>query len=112
VSRLLVASLVLPPVGVDLPFDDLEVQQARRLVLAGPPFDLVTTFVRDSRFFDGSLIVARTPAQRAAIGDDPFTRLFPARRLEVPDGLLPTRRPPAGPVIERYGRPWPQDGFR
>ena len=47
-------SVVLTPAGLDLPYDDLEVQQARRAVLAGRPFDLVVTFVREARFFDGS----------------------------------------------------------
>jgi hypothetical protein len=40
-------SLVLPPPGVRLPFDDLAVQQARRRVLAGPIPDAVSTLLRD-----------------------------------------------------------------
>ena len=107
----LAASLVLTPAGLDLPYDDLEVQQARREILARPPFDLVITFVRDGRFFDGSLVVARTAAQRAALRDDPFGRIFTPRRVTVPEGAFPSRLPPAGPVIERYGRAWPLDGF-
>ena len=54
-----VVSLVRPPHGVRLLFDDLTVQQARRDVLARPPFDAVTTMLADSSHFEGSLVVAR-----------------------------------------------------
>src|SRR5439155_9223654 len=52
-------SLVLPPAGVRLPFDDLAVQHARRGLLAGPPFDAVSTLLTDDSHFEGSLLVAR-----------------------------------------------------
>jgi hypothetical protein len=105
-------SLVLAPDGVRLPFDDLAVQQARRRILAGPPVDAVTTLLRDASHFEGSLLVARGDRVRL-LGDDPFARLFPARRLEVGPGVLGAVPPPAGPTVERYGsaNPWPWDRY-
>jgi hypothetical protein len=105
-------SLVLPPEGVTLRFDDLAVQEARRRVLGGPSLDAVTTLLRDDSHFAGALWVARGPRARL-LADDPFARIFPARVLEVPAGVLGSVPPPAGPVIERYGsgQPWPWDRF-
>jgi hypothetical protein len=105
-------SLVRPPPGVELPFDDLAVQQARRAVLAAPPFDAVTTLLRDSSHFEGSLTVARGPDVER-LRDDPFARVFPARILRIDAGVLGVVPAPAGPVIERYGsaEPWPSDRF-
>jgi hypothetical protein len=105
-------SLVLPPPGVRLLFDDLAVQQARRDVLAGPPVDAVTTLLSDASHFEGSLTVYRG-ADRARVRDDPFARIFPARILHVGAGVLGRVPAPAGPVIERYGsaQPWPADRF-
>jgi hypothetical protein len=106
-------SLVRPPAGVRLLFDDLAVQQARRRVLAEPPFDAVTTLLSDASHFEGALTVARGAAQVARIADDPFARVFGARVLEAGPGLLSRVAPPAGPTIERYGseQPWPWDRF-
>jgi hypothetical protein len=103
-------SLVLPPRGVRLPFDDVAVQQARRAVLAGPPAVAVSTLLRDDRHFEGAITVARDPAR---LRDDPFARIFPALLLDVGAGLLGSVGAPAGPVIERYGsaQPWPADRF-
>jgi hypothetical protein len=105
-------SLLRPPPGVRLPFDDLAVQQARRAVLAAPPFHAVTTLLRDASHFEGSLTVARGP-DVARPADDPFARIWPARVLRVEAGVLGTAPAPAGPVIERYGsaEPWPWDRF-
>jgi len=105
-------SLVLPPPGVRLLFDDLAVQQARRDVLAGPPVDAVSTLLSDASHFEGSLTVYRG-ADRARLRDDPFARIFRARLLHVGAGVLGRVSPPAGPVIERYGsaQPWPADRF-
>jgi hypothetical protein len=105
-------SLVLAPAGVRLAFDDPAVQQARRAILAGPPFDAVTTLLSDASHFEGSLVVARGGGA-ARLAADPFARLFPARILHVDAGLLGSVPPPAGPVIERYGsdQPWPVDRF-
>ena len=107
-----VVSLVRPPPGVRLLFDDPAVQHARRAVLAGLPQDAVTTLLSDASHFEGSLTVARG-AGVSALAGDPFARVFPARILHVGPGLLGTVPAPAGPVIERYGseQPWPQDRF-
>jgi|1186.fasta_scaffold64286_2 hypothetical protein len=105
-------SLVLPPDGVRLPFDDLAVQHARREVLARSPMDAVTTLLRDASHFEGALTVAR--ADRAArLVDDPFARVFPQRILRVDAGVLGDVAAPCGPTIERYGssQPWPWDRF-
>jgi hypothetical protein len=108
-----VVSLVLVPDGVRLAFDDPAVQQARRAILAGPPFHAVTTLLCDASHFEGSLVVARGGDGAARLAADPFARLFPARVLHVDAGLLGSVPPPAGPVIERYGsaQPWPWDRF-
>jgi fermentation-respiration switch protein FrsA (DUF1100 family) len=105
-------SLVRPPAGVRLPFDDLAVQQARRAVLAGEPMDAVTTLLSDASHFEGALTVARGP-QVARLADDPFARIFPALILRIGPGLLGRVPAPAGPTIERYGsaNPWPWDRF-
>jgi len=105
-------SLVRPPGGVRLPFDDLLVQQARRAVLAGEPMDAVTTLLSDASHFEGALTVARGDQIRR-LGDDPFARIFPQRILRVAAGALGTVPAPCGPTIERYGsaNPWPQDRF-
>jgi len=105
-------SLVLPPHGVRLAFDDLAVQQARRRVLAEPPLDAVSTLMRDASHFEGAITVARG-AGVARLVDDPFARIFPAQILRVDAGVLGAVAPAAGPVIERYGsaNPWPWDRF-
>jgi hypothetical protein len=101
-------SLVLPPAGVRLPFDDLAVQQARRAVLAGAPVDAVSTLLSDASHFEGSVTV-----MRGRVVDDPFARVFPARLLHVEAGLFGRVPPPCGPTIERYGsaQPWPWDRY-
>jgi fermentation-respiration switch protein FrsA (DUF1100 family) len=105
-------SLVRPPAGVRLPFDDLAVQQARRAVLAGEPMDAVTTLLNDASHFEGALTVARGE-QVARLSDDPFARVFPQQILCIEAGVLGTVPPPCGPTIERYGsaNPWPWDRF-
>lgn len=105
-------SLVLVPDGVRIPMDDPAVQEARRRILAEPPFDAVSTLLSDESRFEGSVVVARGD-QVARLADDPFARLFAARRLEVAAGVLGAVAPPAGPTIERYGsgNPWPWDRF-
>jgi hypothetical protein len=105
-------SLVRPPDGVRLPFDDLAVQQARRHVLAREPMDAITTLLSDASHFEGALTVARG-ARVPRLGDDPFARVFPQRILRVEAGVLGVVLPPCGPTIERYGsaEPWPWDRF-
>jgi hypothetical protein len=106
-------SLVLPSSGVRLLFDDPAVQEARRRVLAGAPFDAVSTLLRDSSHFEGAVTVARDGDERRLPWDDPFARIFPARVMRVEAGLLGRVPAPAGPTIERYGseQPWPWDRF-
>jgi hypothetical protein len=106
-------SLVLPPPGVRLKFDDVAVQEARRRVLAGPPFDGLSTLLSDSSHFEGAITVARGPEQTRRLEDDPFARIFPARVLDLEEGVLGSTPAPAGPTIERYGsaEPWPWDRF-
>ena len=105
-------SLVRPPDGVRLAFDDLAVQHARRAVLAGPPQDAVSTLLSDASHFEGAITVARG-AGVARLADDPFARVFPARILRVEAGVLGAAPPPCGPTIERYGsaQPWPWDRY-
>lgn len=90
-------------------FDDPAVSGALRRVLAGPPPDAVSTFVRDSSHFAGAVTVRRDGQDLA---DDPFARLARAERLEVGPGLFGRVPPVPGPVIQRYaGAPWPAAGF-
>jgi hypothetical protein len=102
-------SLVLAPPGMRLAFDDVAVQQARRDVLAHPPFDAVSTLLRDDSHFEGAI----TAGPRERLADDPFARVFPARILRVGPGVLGRAPAPCGPTIERYGsaQPWPWDRF-
>ena len=106
-------SLVRPPAGLRLPFDDLAVQHARRALLAGPAPDAISTLLSDASHFEGAITVARGDAV-ARLRDDPFARVFPQRILRVEAGLLGAVPPPCGPTIERYGsaEPWPWDRFR
>jgi hypothetical protein len=112
-GRAACASLVIPPPGVHLLFDDPAVQEARRRVLAMPPLDAVSSLLRDASHFEGAITVARGADARARLRDDPFARIFPARLLDVGPGLFARVPWPAGPVIERYGsdKPWPADRF-
>lgn len=106
-------SLVLPPAGIRLPFDDLAVQQARRLALALPFPAAISTLLRDDSHFEGAITVARSPTDKHRLRDDPFARIFPARLLAVEGGILGSVPAPTGPTIERYGsdNPWPWDRF-
>ena len=105
-------SLVLPPAGVRLTFDDLAVQQARRDLLAGAWPRAMTALLRDASHFEGSM-VAVSERDEARLSDDPFARLFGARVLRVDSGVIGSMPAPTGPAIERYGsdRPWPADRF-
>ncbi len=105
-------SLVLPPSGVTLAFDDIAVGHALRRALARPPLDVLTTMLLGDSRFAGALSAVRHRTSDL-LDDDPFGRLFPARRLHVEAGLLGRMPAPAGPVIQRYGsdQPWPWDRF-
>jgi hypothetical protein len=106
-------SLVLPPLGVRLPFDDPAVQQARRLVLLHPFPAAVSTLLRDDSHFEGAITVAHSAVEMRRLREDPFARIFPSRLLSVEAGILGSVPPPTGPTIERYGsgNPWPWDRF-
>jgi len=106
-------SLVLAPDGVRLPFDDLAVQQARRLVLSRQPLAAVSTLLRDNSHFEGAISVTRSADGMRWLRDDPFARIYPAMLLAIEAGILGSVDPPAGPTIERYGsaNPWPWDRF-
>ncbi len=99
-------SLVLAPPRVRLLFDDTAVQQARRDVLAGRPPRALSTLLRGDSIFAGAVTV--DPA-----GDDPFARIFPARRLTIGPGLFGRVPAHPGPDIERHGSgaPWPFPTF-
>jgi hypothetical protein len=103
-------SLVLPPAGDQPIFDDPAVSGALRAVLAGPPADGISTFVRDSVHFAGAVTVRRDDPW--TLRDDPFARLGPATILRVGAGLFGRTAPPPGPGTQRYrGLPWPLAGF-
>jgi hypothetical protein len=106
-------SLVLAPGGVRLPFDDLAVQQARRMVLSRPPLAAVSTLLRDDSHFEGAISVARSADSVRWLHADPFARIYPNMLLAVEAGLLGSVPAPTGPAIERYGsgNPWPWDAF-
>ena len=106
-------SLVLALSGVRLPFDDLAVQRARRLVLSRPPPDAVSTLLRDDSHFEGAITVARSDDTKRWLRDDPFAQIYPAMLLAVEAGILGSVTGPTGPTIERYGsgNPWPWDRF-
>ena len=102
----------LPGGDAALRYDEPEVQQARRDVLAwwipllGDSLVCLTTFALDASRCAGAMTVARDPS---CFGDDPFARLFPGTVVET--GLCEVP-PPPGPVIERYaGAPWPGGAF-
>ena len=106
-------SLVLAPPGLRLPFDDLAVQQARRLVLSRQPLAAVSTLLRDDSHFEGAITVARSADDERWLREDPFARIFPGTLLAVEEGILGSVPAPTGPTIERYGsgNPWPWDSF-
>jgi hypothetical protein len=103
-------SLILLPRQRAPLFDDPAVSGALRAVLAGPPADAVSTFVRDSSHFAGAVTVRRTRPE--SLRDDPFSRLGRSTVLRVTGGLFARLPPIPGPVIQRYsGKPWPAAGF-
>jgi hypothetical protein len=102
-----------PDKAAALRYDEPEVQQARRDVLAwwipmlGDELVCLSTFALDASRCAGAVTVARSPSLFA---DDPFLRLFPG--TVVPTDSFCAVAPPPGPPIERYaGAPWPGGGF-
>ena len=107
-------SLVLPPREGLWLFDDPAVQHARRVVLADArPADAVTTLLVDDSHCAGALTVRRGPGAEQRLRDDPFARIWPARRLQIGPGLLGAVPSSPGPTIERHGSgtPWPGGRF-
>ena len=96
-----------------VPYDQPEVQQARRDALAwwipllGDELVCLSTLSLDAVHCGGAVTVARSPRH---FGEDPFARLFPGRTLR--SDLFAPVPPPPGPVLERYaGAPWPGGSF-
>ena len=103
----------LPDHDARLPFDEPEVQQARRdalswwIPLLGDAFVCVTTLAADAVHYAGAITVATDPRWFEL---DPFARLFPG--TVVTTSHFTYADPPAGPVIERKrGVAWPGGRF-
>lgn len=103
----------LPDRAARIPFDQPEVQQARRDALAwwigllGDDLVCISTLALDEVYYGGAVTVARSPQH---FGQDPFARLF-AGTVERSDDFCAVA-PPAGPILERYaGVPWPGGRF-
>jgi hypothetical protein len=104
-------SLALAPERLRVLFDDPAVSQAMRIVLAGPPVDVVSALVRDPSTIGGAF-TATHAATWDGLADDPFARLFPRMLLRVDAGFVGAMPAPAGPSVQRYaGAPWPWDRF-
>lgn len=97
-----------------VPFDQPEVQEARRAALAwwipmlGDAFVCISTLSLDSVHCAGAITVARHPE---LFDNDPFARLFPGKTVRT--DLFAAVPAPAGPLIERIaGAPWPGGRFK
>ena len=104
----------LPSDDARIPFDQPEVQQARRDALAwyvpmlGDDLICLTTLSLDAVHYGGAITVARDPRHFV---DDPFARLFPGRTVRT--SFFSAVPPPTGPVLERYaGVTWPGGSFK
>lgn len=106
-----IASLVLAPDGLWLPFDDPAVSHAIRAVLQLCPPDAFSTLLRDDFRFVGAITAMRGSTRR--LDDDPFARVLPGRRVHIGPGLVGWTLPPAGPTMQRHGSasPWPAGAF-
>lgn len=103
-------SLVLTPRLKRVIFDDPAVVRAVQRVLERPPAAFVSTLSCDPVHFAGAVPGIEQPWP-GSWDNDPFTSIFPARRLRVA-GMFGRTPPPAGPVHQRYGgAPWPADRF-
>ena len=103
----------LPDDEARIPYDQPEVQEARRAALAwwipllGDALVCLSTFSLDSVHCAGAVTVLR---HRGPFDQDPFVRLFPGTVVET--DLFGVVSPPAGPLIERVaGAPWPGGRF-
>jgi hypothetical protein len=100
--------------GLSIRFDEPEIQQARRDVLAwwvpllGKELVCFTTLVVDESRCGGAITVATSPE---LFESDPFARIFPPTIVRT--DLFGRVPPPTGPAIERYsGLAWPGGAFR
>ena len=100
--------------GLSIRFDEPEIQQARRDILAwwvpllGDELVCFTTLVVDESRCGGAITVAASPR---LFESDPFARIFPAATVRT--DLFARVPPPTGPSIERYsGLAWPGGAFR
>ena len=94
-----------------LAFDDGAVTGALRRRLADPWPEAVSTLLVDWSRIGGALTTGATAHEAAA---DPFTRVFPTRRLlRCEAGALGPIPAPTGPGVTRYGsgNPWPWDRY-
>lgn len=108
-------SYATPGRGVRVLFDDPAVVAATRAALTAPGRAFVSTLVQDAAHIAGAVtgIEASTAdGYPDWWAEDPFARVFPARRMLVRAGLFRRVPPPVGPVHQRYGGvPWPVAGF-
>jgi hypothetical protein len=104
-------SVVMVPRGTAPLFDDIAVTEALRQVLRGVAPAAVSTLVRDTTTFAGSVTVWHGD-DRPGWRNDPFGRLHTARLLRAGAGMFGAVPPPPGPAVQRYaGKPWPAPGF-
>lgn len=103
----------LPDEDAHIPYDQPEVQQARRdalgwwVPLLGDALVCLSSLSIDSVRYGGAITVARSPRH---FGQDPFARLFPGTTVKT--SLFSAVPAPPGPVLERYaGAPWPGGSF-
>jgi len=103
----------LPDEEARIPYDQPEVQEARRAALAwwipmlGDALVCLSTFSLDSVHCAGAITVARSPEM---FDQDPFARLFEGTTART--DLFSRVPAPAGPLIERVGgAPWPGGRF-
>lgn len=98
-------------VDASLAFDDGAVTGALRRRLADPWPEAVSTLLLDWSRIGGAIT---TGVDEHAAAADPFTRVFPSRRLlRCEAGALGAIPAPTGPGITRYGsgNPWPWDRY-
>jgi len=111
------ASLVVAPDGVTIPFDDPAVSEALRAALAAPWPDVLSTLVVGESRFAGAITAVRD-GDRVRLELDPFARIFPAELVEVGAGLFghtpaPAARSSRATAAQSHGlgipsrpRPW------
>ena len=99
--------------AASIPYDQAEVQQARRdalgwwIPLLGDAFVCLATLALDEARCGGAITVTR---ESLGAEDGPFARLFPATTVRT-DDCCPVQGS-AGPVLERYaGVAWPGGRF-